>query len=193
MLEIQEFFRELLGLGVEPKSVTIAQMIARAVSIYLTGWLMVRVGEHRFLGKNTAFDIVLGFIFGSLLSRAINGAAPFSETIIAGLVLLTLHWAFLVLAFRSKRLDLLINGRVRRLIQDGKVNEKQQRKARMSDRILRENLRLRGGVSDPSEVREADFEPSGNVSVIPAKSDREPRVVDVQVRDGIQTVRIEIS
>ena len=193
MLEIQEFFQALLGLGADPKSISFTQMIARAISIYLIGWLMLRVGEHRFLGKNTAFDIVLGFIFGSLLSRAINGSAPFSETIIAGLTLLTLHWVFLIVAFHSDRLDLLINGKVRGLIRDGEINRKQMRKARLNDRILRENLRLNGGVSDPSQVHRADFEPSGNVSVIPNQPDREPRVVNVDVREGVQTVRIEIA
>lgn len=193
MNEIHEFFQGILGLGADPKSITIPQMIARAVSIYLIGWLMLRVGEHRFLGKNTAFDIVLGFIFGSLLSRAINGAAPFSETIVAGLTLLTLHWAFLVIAFHSDRLDRLINGEVRQIIRDGEINKRQMRKARLSPRVLRENLRLNGGVSDPSQVQEADFEPSGSVSVVPAKQDRDLRIVDVQVRDGVQTLRIEIS
>lgn len=152
---------------------------------------MLRVGEHRFLGKNTAFDIVPGFIFGSLFSRAINGAAPFYQTIAAGAVLLLVHWGFLLVTFHSERLDVLINGKVRRLITSGQIDWKQMRKARMSKRILRENLRLNGSVSDADDVEEADFEPSGNVSVI--KRHGKPRVVDVRVDDGVQTVRIEIA
>lgn len=181
---------DAFGMGVEPKSFTFWQMILRATVIYLAGWILIRGGEHRFLGKNTAFDVVLGFIFGSLLSRAINGAGPIIETILAGATLLALHWGFVSLAYYSDRLDGLINGPVRRLITRGEINTTNMRRARMNDRILRENLRVNGGVSDPSKVEEADYEPSGSVSVIPR---RDARVVDISVEEGVQTVRIELG
>lgn len=69
----------LLGINDQPKRLTLAQICLRSALIYIGGWLMLRVGEHRFLGKNTAFDVVLGFIFGSLLSRAITARAHSSR------------------------------------------------------------------------------------------------------------------
>lgn len=190
MQELLDALTDLLGIGLEPKSFSMWQMILRAVVIYLAGWLLVRGGEHRFLGKNTAFDVVLGFIFGSMLSRAINGSGPMIETIVAGAILLVLHWAFVTLSYHSDRLDSLINGNVRRLVTGGEIDRENLRKARISERVLRENLRLNGGLSEPSQVQEANFEPSGNVSVI---SKREARVVEISVEDGVQTVRVEIG
>jgi len=109
----------LLGVDTPAHALTVGQIAARAVLIYLAGFLMLRFGEHRFLGKNTAFDIILGFVFGSMLSRAINGAGPFFVTILAGAILLTLHWFFATASFYSDRLSELISGKPLPLIKDG--------------------------------------------------------------------------
>lgn len=191
MEALLQFFDSLFGIGTEPQSLNIGQVAIRAGTIYLAGWLMLRAGEHRFLGKNTAFDIVLGFVFGAILARAINGAAPFFETIAAGVVLLLLHWTFMTLSFHSDRVDEIINGRAHRLVEDGEIKWDQMRKARINKRLLEENLRMNGNVKHAEDVAEADYEPSGNISVIKRKQDY--RVIDVEVKDGVQTVRIEFA
>jgi uncharacterized membrane protein YcaP (DUF421 family) len=60
----------------------------------------------------------------------------------------------------------------------------------MTEHDLWEDLRGKG-VSDLKQVAEARLERSGNPSVIKAKPN--PRVVEVRVRDGVQTVRVEIT
>jgi len=60
----------------------------------------------------------------------------------------------------------------------------------MTEHDLSEDLRGKG-VSGVQEVDEARMERSGGLSVIKAKP--EPKVVDVQVQDGIKTIRIEIA
>ena len=64
------------------------------------------------------------------------------------------------------------------------------RKSHMTEHDLWEDLRGKG-VSDLKQVAEARLERSGNLSVIKAKSD--PKVVEVRVQDGAQTIRIEIA
>ena len=59
------------------------------------------------------------------------------------------------------------------------------RKYNLSDRDLREMLRLNGNVGDPGDVAAAYLERNGEISVI-----RKARVVDVEVLAGVQTVRI---
>lgn len=186
-----QFLNGILGIGSEPQSLTLGQVALRASTIYLAGWLMIRVGEHRFLGKNTAFDIVLGFIFGTTLARAINGSAPFFETIAAGVVLLILHWLFMTLAYHSDRLDKVLNGKAHRIIENGQILWDQMRSARINARLLHENLRTNGNIRSAEDVAEADYEPSGNISVIPKR--KEYRVVEVDVRNGVQTVRVEFT
>ena len=64
------------------------------------------------------------------------------------------------------------------------------RKAHMSERDLWEDLRGKS-ISRLEEVAEATLERSGNLSVIKAKG--EPKIVDIRVADGVQTVRVELS
>ena len=197
--EILSFFDHLLGLG--PASPTVFQIAMRALLIYLAGFAMLRFGEHRFLGKNTAFDIILGFIFGSLMSRAINGTGPFGATLLAGVVLLGMHWLFATASLHSGRLQEIITGTPIPLVKNGEVQKKGLRKSRISEPMLRENLRIHAHLTDPSQVREAYYEPSGSVSVMPkageaftdAGEEETLRIVDVQVEEGVQTVRIALK
>lgn len=188
--EVLTHLHDLLGLGASPQALTMGQITARAFLIYLVGYALLRFGEHRFLGKNTAFDVILGFVFGSMLSRAINGSGPFLATILAGAILLALHWLMATATLRSERLDEIISGLPLPLIKDGEVQEDGLRRSRISKSMLRENLRINGQLRDPDQVQEAYYEPSGVVSVIP--KDRGPRVVEVRVEEGVQTVRVEL-
>lgn len=70
----------------------------RSAAVYLVALMLVCLGEKRLLGKNTAFDVVIGIILGSVLSRAINGSASLLPTIIAGLVLVGMHWLLAILS-----------------------------------------------------------------------------------------------
>ena len=55
---------------------------------------------------------------------------------------------------------------------------------------LKEMLRLRARLADPSEVRLAILERNGQISAIPA---RKLQVVDVAVESHVQTVRLEFA
>lgn len=66
------------ALGLEDETLMVAQMSLRALLVFVAGLAMVRVGEKRFLGKSTAFDIVPSVILGAVLDAAITGAAPSS-------------------------------------------------------------------------------------------------------------------
>ena len=60
-----------LGLGAEPRELSVLQTSLRAVIIFVAATIMVRVGSRRFIGRSTALDVMLGIIFGSVVSRAI--------------------------------------------------------------------------------------------------------------------------
>lgn len=180
-----------LGLAVEVQALTIWQMALRAGIIYLAVLVMVRLGDKRFLGKHTAFDVILGIVLGSVASRAINGSAPFFETIGAGFVLVGLHWLFAAIAFRTDRFGALFKGHPRMLIQDGEIQWAAMRAGGITERDLTGALRLHGKLSDPRKVKVACLERSGDISVIP--SEDEPQVIEIAVEAGVQTVRIALQ
>lgn len=188
---IRAAIHHLLGIDVPAIEMDVGQVVARAVVIYLAGLLILRVGEHRFLGKNTAFDIVLGFILGSMLSRAVNGSSALGPTVLACAALVALHWLFAFGSFRSRRLGSLVKGDVRQLVSGGEIDWDAMRRAQISERDLEEALRSDARLDDLSEIDAAYFERSGKISFIPRK--REPRVVEIDVAEGVQTVRVVVE
>lgn len=189
LVEIWNTVRWLLGLDI--KDLAVWQMALRALIVYVAAILMIRISDKRFIGKNTAIDVVLGIVLGSVVSRAITGNAPFFPTLGAGFVLVGLHWLLAALSFRSKRFGTLVKGPTRTLISDGKVQQDNLQTAHISENDLREALRLHAHLTDPSKVKTALLERSGDISVIPLNG--VPKVVEISVREGVQTVRIEMT
>ncbi|HEX2223467.1 MAG TPA: YetF domain-containing protein [Thermoanaerobaculia bacterium] len=187
-----EEIRQAFGIGEDPRTLDLLQLSLRAVAVYLAGWFILRVGGNRFLGRETAFDIVLAFVLGSTLSRAINGSGPLHWTILGCAVLVALHHLLAWATFRSHRLGLFFKGSPEPLIRDGRVLPDSLRKHRLSQGDLEEALRLHASVKDLGQIEEARYERNGDISFV-KKSKREPKVVEIQVENGVQTVRIEIG
>lgn len=186
---INAFFTLLLGLGED--TLTVWQMLARTLIVYTTALIIVRLGEKRFFGKSTAFDLVLSIILGSVISRAINGGAPFFPTLAASLGLVLIHQLLAALAFHSDRFGDWIKGHARTLIRDGELDWSAMRKSHLSEQDLISALRVESHIQDPSEVRVARLERSGDISVV--RADREPQIIECPVEEGIKTIRIEIE
>jgi uncharacterized membrane protein YcaP (DUF421 family) len=188
--EIESGLRWALGLGLDDKDIGVAQMGLRAAVVYLATVLMVRIGKKRFMGRATAFDVILGIMLGSIVSRAITGNAPFAGALAAALVLVLMHSVFSWTAVRWHGFGTLIKGRSRTLIRDGDIDAPALRKAHMTDKDLWEDLRGEG-VSRLEEVAEARLERSGKFSVV--KAERKPKILEIRVANGVQTVRLELA
>lgn len=183
-------FEDLLGLGLDVADVSALQMALRTVLIYAATLAIVRVGSKRFLSQATAFDAIVAIMLGSIMSRAINGSAPLLPTIAAGIILVGLHWLIAAIAYSSDWFGFLVKGEPVLLIKDGRLNERGLRGSSISHRDLEEALRIESHVTEPEKVQLAYLERNGGISVIPHKP--EPRVIDVSVEDGVQTVRIVV-
>jgi uncharacterized membrane protein YcaP (DUF421 family) len=188
-VDLIQILEQLLGLGAE--SLNWYQVSIRAFVIYIAALVMVRVGEKRFIGKNTAFDVILGIILGSVVSRAINSSATFFLTILAGFVLVGLHWLFAAISFRSDWFGNLIKGTKRQLVKEGEIHWRQMEKGNISREDLMSAVRAESNREDLEGVLKAYLERSGNISII--REAEEPRILEVKVEEGVQTVRIQIG
>lgn len=146
------------------------QIAARASAIYVAALLLVRLGKSRLLSRATPLDVILTFVLGSLLSRAITGSAALSGTIVAASTLIVLHWGFTRLAFRSHWWGKLIKGESYALIRDGEIQWDNLRRSHISEHDLHEELRLNANVDDPRAVKLAVKERSGEIGVVLNKS-----------------------
>jgi uncharacterized membrane protein YcaP (DUF421 family) len=184
-----EFFDWLIGKDGE--DLNALQMGLRAVIIFLSALLMLKIGNKRFLGRTTAFDFLLGIIIGSVLSRAITGNAPFFPSIAASFVLIGIHWLFGAIALKSSFFGKLVKGRTRPIIENGKINLKEMKKANLSKGDLEMEMRSETGSDNLDEIKYAYLERTGKISFLKYPSD--PKVIDVKVEDGVQTIKIKIE
>jgi uncharacterized membrane protein YcaP (DUF421 family) len=182
---------QALGLHAEPRDFTLQQVILRAAITYLVGLAILRLGRNRFLARESAFDVVLAFILGSVLSRAINGTSPFLLSLAASVLLIGMHQLFAWLSYRSPRFERLIDGEPDQVVRDGRILEGASRRHLLSNENIRAVLRRRAQTDDLSRIEAARVEVNGEVSFIPRHPP--PRIVDIRVEDGVQVVRLELS
>ena len=153
------------ALGLSVKELNFWQMGLRAVIVYLAALGMVRiVGERRFIGKFAAFDIILTIIFGSTLSRAINGTSAFFETIFAGFVLIIMHWVISAITFHHPKWENRLKGRSRVLIKDGQLRQKTMQDCHITKDDLASVLRLKCQIENLERIDGASLERNGDIS-----------------------------
>lgn len=190
MTTIMDVADTLLGLGAEAKDLSWGEMIARACLVYVVTLVIVRLGKKRFMARATAFDVIVGIVLGSIVSRAITGNAPLLPALCAAAMIMALHWLFSWLALQSAAFGKLIKGDSIVVVRDGQVDERAMRHCHLTRHDLMEELRAKS-VEDLSGIKEARLERNGAISVI--KSDDPPRIVEISVEEGVKSVRLQIG
>ena len=170
MNALQNFFLVLLGPDGKATELTVINISLRCFMIFIVGLALVRIGDRRSLSEKTAFDAIFIVLLGSMLSRAINGTAPFFTTIVAGIALMIIHRIFAYGAFKSHWFGKLIKGQPRTLMRDGEIDWEMMKQNLVSKHDLEEDLHLDAKTEDVSMIKIARLERSGDISFI--KKDR---------------------
>lgn len=159
-----------LGLGVPGAELDFWHMATRGVVVFVAGLVIVRVVAHRrFVSRHAPFDVILGITLGAILARAVNGAAPFLPTVASAFVLAFLDRLIAVGAFRWSWFRHAVEGRPRALVRGGELDRDAMRRYHVSEEDLLVELRHNGHVESLENVHDAHLEPSGEISVIPAR------------------------
>jgi uncharacterized membrane protein YcaP (DUF421 family) len=157
---------DLLGLHLEPKDLTSVQVSLRAIVVFVATLIIVRLAHKRFMAKMSAFDVILGFIMSSMLSRAINGSAPFLPTLVGGMVLIALHRLLSTVSFYSDSFGKVVKGEAKTLVENGVRRKDALRSEAITEKDLLEELKLNGNVDSVQQVKNAVLERNGQVSVV---------------------------
>lgn len=189
MKEIESFFEQVVGKG--GADLEFGQVLLRALIIYLVALAIIRLGKKRLLGQNTAFDVILGVVVGSMFSRTIHSAVPFLGSIVAALLLVGLHGLFAFMAVRLKGFGSVVKGHPSALVKNGQIDWDAMRSHDITEEDLKESMRLKLNSEDLSQVQSAVLERNGSVGFVTKK--REPRIVEIEIKEGVQRVRLEIS
>lgn len=187
---MEELSRMLLGSGLKPEQIDSGQAALRAVLVYLVVLAIVRMGKKRLMARTTAFDVVVVIVIGSIAGRTITGNAQLLPSIAGVAAMVAMHWIISALAVRSRLIGRLAKGRSTMLIRDGQLDEAMLRREHMTPADLEEDLRQKGrdGYAD---IREGRLERSGQLGVV--ETPKEPKLIEIRVENGVQTVRVEIG
>src|SRR5947207_12834180 len=101
------------------------EFVVRAVVVYLFLLVLLRLTGKRQVGQLAPFDLVLLLVLSNAVQNSMNGG---DNSVTGGMILATtlvainsfVGW----LAYRSKRVESLIEGRPVILVQDAKIDNK---------------------------------------------------------------------
>ena len=166
MTNFYKFLAPFLGLGADARDFTFPQVSLRALIVFLSLLVMMRLSSKRSLARKTAFDAALLVILASVLSRAVNGNGGFFTTIGGCFVFVFLHRLLGVLAYQWHFVGILIKGEPNILVRDGVPDRWAMARNQISNRELEEDLRLDAKTDDLSKIKIARVERSGDISFI---------------------------
>ena len=158
-----EWIKTIFGEGSDLNSL---QISSRAVVTFFVALAQIRIAGIRTFGKRSAFDNVIMILLGSVLSRAVVGASPYIPTVVGCFVLVLVHWVLAWLSLYNDTIGRWVKGEKESLYADGKFNEKNMRRSRISMKDIEESLRIQTKQETFEEVKEIIIERSGNISVI---------------------------
>jgi uncharacterized membrane protein YcaP (DUF421 family) len=147
-------------------SLNIYMMSFRAIVVFFAALFFIRIAKKRFLGRNSAFDIVLSIIVGSLFARTINGSSPLLHTLVAGFIIIALHLGITGLIARVPKLGGFFEGRPKELLKNGKYDKKALIEHHLTKDDIIEALRLEANIDDIERVEICYLENNGKISFV---------------------------
>lgn len=165
------FFKDVVGWYADADSIKSYQMAVRAVIVFLAALAMLRVVGSRSFGRSTAFDLVLKFTIGSMLSRAVVAASPFGGTLLACTIFVGLHHLLAIAAYRFDVIGRLIKGKPIMLAQHGQLYHDSMRQSDITEEDMLAGIREGGSVGSAEQADTVWLERSGTVSVVKKQAD----------------------
>lgn len=155
--------------------------VVRSIVLYLVIVFGIRLlGKHQVSELEPA-EFVLALIIADVASVPMQDyGIPLLMGVIPIITLLCLAMILSVLSLKSLKLRALLTGVPSVLIRDGKPDQKEMRRTRMTMDEILEELRLQG-YSDLSAIRYAILETNGQLSLLPYASQRPPTACELDV------------
>ena len=148
--------------------------LVRTLILYILIIAGIRLMGKRQVGELEPSELVLSLIIADLASVPMQDfGIPLLAGVVPILALLAMTMILSVLTMRSVRFRALLCGRPSIIIREGKVDQREMARNRLTvDELLEE---LRGqGYTDPSGVKYAILETNGQLSVLPFAAQKPP-------------------
>ncbi len=142
------------------------EFVLRGLVVY--GFLLItlRLTGKRQVGQLAPFDLVLLLVLSNAVQNSMNAG---DNTVASGFILvgtlLAVNGLMGWITWRSKRVEILIEGRPQILVHNGALDEAVLAKERITRHELMAAVR-QAGLSDIADVRVAILETNGRINVI---------------------------
>src|ERR1700759_1681956 len=116
-----EILHSIFGSG---KDLTILQMTARSVVVFIIALILIRISGRRSFGLRSPLDNIITIILGAVLSRAIVGASGFLPVIASCTALVLIHRLFAYGMVHHPGFSKLVSGEKILLFKEGDFLQK---------------------------------------------------------------------
>src|ERR1700716_645919 len=146
-------------------AIPIWELVLRSAVVYAFLLVLLRLTGKRQIGQLAPFDLVLLLVLSNAVQNSMNGGGnSLLGGVISATTLIALHYAVAIMTFKSKKLEVWIEGAPRTLIHNGVLNEDIMRSELMTRHELAAALRA-AGCTEIEHVRVATLENNGQITV----------------------------
>jgi uncharacterized membrane protein YcaP (DUF421 family) len=159
-----DWIHDLLGINAD--KLTAFHMSMRAVFVFITALVYVRVAGIRTFGSQSSFDQITALMLGSVMGRAVVAAdQPFFPSLLACLVIMVLHRIIAWISFISRDAGVILKGEPVRLFHRGVFQRKNMKKTHVTEDDIYESLRQTVNLDSLDKINNVYLERSGEISL----------------------------
>ena len=152
--------------------ITVLYVIMMSICSLVVLFLLAKLIGNKQMSEMNLFDYINGITIGSIAAEFATAETNEFVKPLTGMVVYGLATALIsYLASKSPRVRILFSGRVRVLMDNGKIYRSQLKKARLDLDEFLAMLRV-NGYFDLSQIETVLFEPNGRLSVLPKSMNR---------------------
>lgn len=144
-------------------------IVLHTVGMYLILLLLLALFGKRSLADVTIFDFVILLIVSEVAGEVLLGEQSVTAATLSVMTLLALSWGLDTLAFRSKRLDVLLNDSPTLLVEHGRLIQDRARDFQIDEADILQMARSSQGLERLDQVKYAVLERDGQISIIPER------------------------
>ena len=137
----------------------------RGAGVYMIMLIVIRLLGKRTVGNFSAFDLLVALMLGEVVDEIIYGDVPFVQGMVSIVVITALKILTTWLSYRNQKASSILEGVPTKLVEHGELFHEGMRKEWLTEADVEAFLRLEG-VEDMREVKIANMEVDGQVSVI---------------------------
>lgn len=163
---MKEFLVDLLGLDEKADTIAVGQICWRTGVVFLIAIILLRISGRRTFASNSSLEMVVKFMLGAILSRAIAGDSPFGPIIAAAVTLVLLHRLLAYATYFLPALGRLVKGQASILAEGETIHHDELRYASLSEEAMRAAVRGAANIDDLGQAKTVRLEHDGTISVV---------------------------